>query len=164
MVPQSKIGRLNKSRMVQGIYVYVSIQNIGGDSSIGIRLNTGWTVRGSNPGGGEIFRTRPDRPWGLRSLLYSGYRVFFPGVKRPVHGVNHPPSSSAEVKGGIELYLHSPCGPSWLVIGRTLLYFLSIQNTGTQCLMLDRSGWCVECNSSEIQACSDIHLSRNRYT
>jgi hypothetical protein len=25
------------------------------------RLTTGWTVRGSNPGGGEIFRTRPDR-------------------------------------------------------------------------------------------------------
>jgi hypothetical protein len=26
---------------------------------------TGWTVRGSNPGsGGEIFRTRPDLPWG----------------------------------------------------------------------------------------------------
>ena len=32
-----------------------------------------WTVRGSNPGGGEIFRTRPDRPWGLHSLLYNGY-------------------------------------------------------------------------------------------
>ena len=28
------------------------------------RLATGWTVRGSNPGSGEIFRTRPDRPWG----------------------------------------------------------------------------------------------------
>jgi hypothetical protein len=27
------------------------------------RLTTGWTVRGSNPGKGEIFRTRPDRPW-----------------------------------------------------------------------------------------------------
>jgi len=26
-----------------------------------LRLTTGWTVRGSNPGGGEIFRTRPDR-------------------------------------------------------------------------------------------------------
>jgi hypothetical protein len=24
-------------------------------------LNTGWAVRGSNPGGGEIFCTRPDR-------------------------------------------------------------------------------------------------------
>ena len=24
--------------------------------------------------GGEIFHTRPDRPWGSPSLLYSGYR------------------------------------------------------------------------------------------
>ena len=40
------------------------------------RLVTGWTVRGSNPVGGEIFRTRPDRPWGPPSLLYNGYRVF----------------------------------------------------------------------------------------
>jgi hypothetical protein len=24
---------------------------------------TGWAVRGSNPGRGEIFRTHPDRPW-----------------------------------------------------------------------------------------------------
>jgi hypothetical protein len=31
-------------------------------------------------GGGEIFRTRPDRPWGPPSLLYNGYRVF-PGGK-----------------------------------------------------------------------------------
>jgi hypothetical protein len=38
-------------------------------------LATGCTVRGSNPGGGEIFSTRPDRPWGLLSLLYNGYRV-----------------------------------------------------------------------------------------
>ena len=44
------------------------------------RLATGWTVRGSNPGGGEIFRTHPDRPWGPLSLLRSGYRVF-PGGK-----------------------------------------------------------------------------------
>jgi hypothetical protein len=29
-----------------------------------------------NPGGGAIFRTRPDRPWGPPSLLYNGYRVF----------------------------------------------------------------------------------------
>ena len=37
-------------------------------------------LRGSNPGGGEIFRTRSDRPWGPPSLLYNGYRVF-PGGK-----------------------------------------------------------------------------------
>ena len=38
------------------------------------------TVRGSNPGGGEIFRTRPDRPWGLQDLLHNGYQ-FLPGGK-----------------------------------------------------------------------------------
>jgi hypothetical protein len=43
------------------------------------RLATGWTVRGSNPGGGGIFRTRPDRPWGSSSLLYNGYGVFSAG-------------------------------------------------------------------------------------
>jgi len=34
-----------------------------------------WTVRGSSPGGVEIFRTRPERPCGPPSLLYNGYRV-----------------------------------------------------------------------------------------
>jgi hypothetical protein len=55
------------------------------------RLATGWTVRGSNPGGDEIFRTRPYRPWGPRSLLYNGYWVSFMGIKRCGRGVNHPP-------------------------------------------------------------------------
>jgi hypothetical protein len=67
------------------------------------RLATGLTVRGSNPGGGEVFRSRPDRPWGLPSLLYDGYRVSFPGVKRPGRGVDHPPPSSARVKETVEL-------------------------------------------------------------
>jgi hypothetical protein len=42
-------------------------------------LTFGGTVRGLNPGGGEIFRTRPDRR-DPPSLLYIGYRVF-PGGK-----------------------------------------------------------------------------------
>jgi len=41
----------------------------------------------------------------------------FPGVKRPVPGVGHPPPSSAKVKERVELYLYSPSGPSWPVIG-----------------------------------------------
>jgi len=36
-----------------------------------------------NPGGGEIFRTCPDRPWGPLNLLYNGYRVFPGGKVRP---------------------------------------------------------------------------------
>ena len=36
----------------------------------------------SNPGGGEIFRTCPDQPWGPPSLLYNGYRIFPGGKER----------------------------------------------------------------------------------
>jgi hypothetical protein len=36
-------------------------------------------VRGSNPGGDEIFRTRPHWPWDPNSLLYNGYWVFSGG-------------------------------------------------------------------------------------
>jgi hypothetical protein len=77
---------------------------------------TGWTVRGSNPGGGEIFRTRPDPPWGPPSLLYSGYRVFSGG--KPAGSWSWPPTaSSAEIEGRVELYICSPSGPSWPVLG-----------------------------------------------
>jgi len=52
---------------------------------------TGWTVRGSNPGGGEIFRTCPDRPWGTPSLLYNGYPVFPGSKERPERDAEHSP-------------------------------------------------------------------------
>jgi hypothetical protein len=37
----------------------------------------------------KFFRTRPDQPWGPPSLLYNGYRVSFPVVRRPGRGVGH---------------------------------------------------------------------------
>jgi hypothetical protein len=43
------------------------------------------------------------------------------GVKRPGRGVDHPPPSSAGVKERVELYLCFPSGPSWPVLGWTLL-------------------------------------------
>jgi hypothetical protein len=61
------------------------------------RLATGWTVRGSNSGGGEIFRTCPGRPWGPPRLLYHGYRVFPGGRMRPGRDADPSPTSSAEV-------------------------------------------------------------------
>ena len=69
-------------------------------------------------------RFSTDRAWGLPSLLYDGYRVSFPGVKRPGRGINHPPPSSAEVKDRIELYIYSLSGPSWPVLGQTLPFYL----------------------------------------
>ena len=41
-------------------------------------------------------------------------------VKRPGRGVDHPPTSSAEVEGRVELYVCSPSGPSWPVKGLPL--------------------------------------------
>jgi hypothetical protein len=55
------------------------------------RFTMGWTVRGSNPSEGEIFRTHPDRPWGP------------PNLKRPGRGVDHPHASRAEVKERVAL-------------------------------------------------------------
>jgi hypothetical protein len=92
------------------LFVYLLNCIVGRDSLVGIATPSYWTVRGSNPGGGQILRNRLDRHWGPTTLLYNVYRVSFPGVKRPGRGVDHPPPSSAEVKERVELYLYSPLG------------------------------------------------------
>ena len=103
------------------IYIYIHTHTHTHTLGAGIaqsvrRLATGWRVLGSNPGGGKIFRTRPDRPWGPCILLHNGYRVSVPGVKRPGRGVDHPTPSSARVKESVEVYLCFPSGPSWPVL------------------------------------------------
>jgi hypothetical protein len=50
------------------------------DSSVGIATDYGLDGPGIESRWREIFRTRPDRPWGPPSFLYIGYRVF-PGFK-----------------------------------------------------------------------------------
>jgi hypothetical protein len=91
-------------------------------SSVGIATRYGL----DGPGRGDIFRTCPDRPWGLPSLLYNGYRVSFRGVKRPGRGVDHPPSSSVRVKERVQLYLYSTSGPSRPILGRSLPFFTNV--------------------------------------
>jgi hypothetical protein len=51
-------------------------------------MTTGWTVRGSNPGGGENFRTRPDRP-GAHTASCTMGTGSIPRVKRPERGADH---------------------------------------------------------------------------
>ena len=80
----------------------------------------GWTVWGSNPGAGEIFRICPDWPWGPTSLLYKGYRVFPGGKVQPGHDADPSPPSSAVV---IKEYSYTSTPPT----GRTAC-------TESQCL------------------------------
>ena len=54
---------------------------------------------------------------GAHPVSYTKGTGFFPGVNRPGRGVDHPPPSSVEVKERIELYLYSPSGSSWPVLG-----------------------------------------------
>ena len=103
----------------------------------GDRLATGWTVRGSNHGDGEIFRTRQDRPWGPPSLLHNGHWVSFSGVNRLWRGFERPPLSRAEIKERVELYLYSPSGPSRPVARWTLLLLLPYK----------RRRWCTTVNT-----------------
>jgi hypothetical protein len=98
-----KLKCIHVLRVFIHIYTY-SI--VGRDSSVGIATRYGPDGPGiESPVGGEIFRTRPSRPWGPPSLLYNGYWNSFPVVKRPGRGVKHPPQSRAEVKEKVELYM-----------------------------------------------------------
>jgi len=54
----------------------ITVHGSGGSVDIS---TMGWTVRDRIPVRTR-FSARPDRPWGLPSLLYNAYRVF-PGVK-----------------------------------------------------------------------------------
>jgi hypothetical protein len=82
------------------------------------------------PVGGEIFRTRPDRPWDPSSILYNGYRVF-PGGKTPGAWRWTSPPSSAEVKERAELDLLLPL---WAFVAcsnvNLTFYFYSIWGKG----------------------------------
>jgi hypothetical protein len=69
----------------------------GSGSPVGIATDYRLDGPGSDLGAGEIFRTRPDRPWGLPSLLYNGYRVFPGGKVRPGSAADHSPPSSTVV-------------------------------------------------------------------
>ena len=50
------------------------------DSLVSIKTCYRWMIRGSNPGGSQIFRTNPNRPRGPPNLLYNGYWLL-PGGK-----------------------------------------------------------------------------------
>jgi hypothetical protein len=79
-------------------------------------------VQGLNPGGDEIFRNCPDRPWCPLSFLYNGYRVFPGGKERPGRDTDPSPPSSAIGHKRVQLYLYSPFEPYGLYREPQCLY------------------------------------------
>ena len=80
---------------------YTPYINGGRDSSVGIATRYGLDGPGiDSRWGGEIFRTRPDRSWGLPCLLYNEYRVFPEGKAAGAWRWPPTPHLSAEVMKG----------------------------------------------------------------
>ena len=64
---------------------------MGRDRSVGIATRYGLDGPGIESRWRARFTTSvQNRTWGPPSLLYNGYRVSFPWVKRPGRGVDHP--------------------------------------------------------------------------
>jgi hypothetical protein len=77
----------------------------------GPKIESRWGTRFSAP-----LQTGP----GAHPSSYKIGTGSFPGVIWTGRGVDHPPPSSAEVKERVDLYLYSPSGLSWSVLGWTL--------------------------------------------
>ena len=95
--------------------VSAGLLTIRGPGSV-VSIATGYGL--DSPGiesqwGGEIFRTRPDQPWGPPSLLYNVYWVFPGGKERPERDADPSPPMGRTActepqclyKGALYLYL-----------------------------------------------------------
>jgi hypothetical protein len=85
-------------------------------------------VRGSNTGWRRDFPHPSTPALEPHPTSYTIRIGSYPGVKRPGRGVNHPPSSSAEVKETVELYL---CSSFWAFVAclRVKCTFTFTRNT-----------------------------------
>ena len=99
------------------------------------RFATGWTVRGSNAGGGEILRNRPERPWGTPSVLYNGYWVSLLGEVggKSAGAWRYPPTTiyHRDYRNGRAI----PLFPFWAFTGFPRLNFLILIINFSYCFL-----------------------------
>jgi len=97
--------RWSYKNMAVQLFYFSYPNNVGRDSSVGIVTRYGLNgLEIESQRGSQIFRTCPNRPW-AHPASYTMGTGSFPGVNRPGRGVDHPPSSSADVKERVELRL-----------------------------------------------------------
>jgi hypothetical protein len=79
-------------------FIPTTLYQKGRDCSVGMAIRYGLDDRRSNLRRSEIFRSRTERLWGPPNLLYNGYWVSFPGVKRLARCVNHTPHLASRLR------------------------------------------------------------------
>ena len=113
-------------------------------------LATGWMICGSNP-----VAARFSAPVQTGSGAHPA-----PGTigteTRPGRDLGHHPLSSSEVKERVELYLYSPSGPSWPVLGRIFPYLNNLEKTRS-------SNWKIFFTVSGLYLDNEIVTSTNYY-
>jgi len=102
---------------------------VGRDSSVGIATRyelEGLRIRAPWVGGARFSTHFQTGTWAHPGPCTIGTGSFRGGVKRPGRGVDHPPTSSVDVKERVKLYVYSPSGSKWPLLGWTLPFlFLS---------------------------------------
>jgi hypothetical protein len=93
---------------------------VGRYSSVGVATHYGLKGPGSNPDRGRDFPHRSNPALGPTQPLIHWVPDLSRG-KAAGAGRSTPSASSTEVKERVGLYFYFPSGPSWPVIGRTLL-------------------------------------------
>ena len=87
---------------------------MGRDSSVGIETHYRLQDRIAV---GARFSARVQTCPGAHPASYTMGAGSFPGVRRPGRGADHSSLYIAEVKERVELYLYTPFGPSWPILG-----------------------------------------------
>jgi len=100
----------------------VCTKDVGRDSSVGIATRYGLDSPGIESRWGKRFSAPVQTGPGAHPASYTVGTGSFPGGKAAGAWPLPPTPSSADVKERIGLYLYSPSGPSWPVVGRALLY------------------------------------------
>jgi len=93
---------------------------VGRDSSVSVATSYGLDGTGVESHWGAKFLMPVQTVPGAHPVPYTVGTGSFQEVNRPGRSVNHPPPCSVEVKERVELYLYSPSGHSWPVLGRNL--------------------------------------------
>ena len=117
--PLVRVGRPATS----DVHVCQSVQTYseggGRDSSVGIATRYRLDGPGIESRWEAKFSAHVQTGTGAHPASYTMGTGSFQGVKRPERGVDHPPTFKAEVEERVELYICSPSGPSWPVLGTT---------------------------------------------